>query len=53
MFLCFSSSIETKAYQLLKKSTLQDNSNQAEERFESQFSSKLGSIQHLTPVARG
>ncbi|NP_001385909.1 centrosomal protein kizuna [Rattus norvegicus] len=30
---------ETKAYQLLKKSTLQDNSNQAEERFESQFSS--------------
>lgn len=29
---------ETKAYQLLKKSTLQDNSNQAEERFESQFS---------------
>ncbi|KAL1785321.1 centrosomal protein kizuna isoform X1 [Sigmodon hispidus] len=30
---------ETKAYQLLKKSTLQDNSNQTEESFESQFSS--------------
>ncbi|XP_040602379.1 centrosomal protein kizuna isoform X3 [Mesocricetus auratus] len=30
---------ETKAYQLLKKSTLQDNLNQTEERFESQFSS--------------
>ncbi|XP_055458584.1 centrosomal protein kizuna [Psammomys obesus] len=30
---------ETKAYQLLKKSTLQDNSNETEERFGSQFSS--------------
>ncbi|XP_051000741.1 centrosomal protein kizuna [Acomys russatus] len=29
---------ETKAYQLLKKSTLQDNSDETEERFESQFS---------------
>ncbi|XP_051039189.1 centrosomal protein kizuna isoform X2 [Phodopus roborovskii] len=43
---------ETKAYQLLKKSTLQDNSNQTEERFESQFSSlDIGSSTFKTKTA--
>ncbi|XP_028610823.1 centrosomal protein kizuna isoform X2 [Grammomys surdaster] len=43
---------ETKAYQLLKKSTIQDNSNQAEERFESQFSSlDIGSSTFRTKTA--
>ncbi|XP_006984541.1 centrosomal protein kizuna isoform X1 [Peromyscus maniculatus bairdii] len=43
---------ETKAYQLLKKSTLQDNSNQPEERFESQFSSlDIGSSAFKTKTA--
>ncbi|XP_038186234.1 centrosomal protein kizuna isoform X2 [Arvicola amphibius] len=43
---------ETKAYQLLKKSTLQDNSNQTEEKFESQFSSlDIGSSTFKTKTA--
>ncbi|XP_036041193.1 centrosomal protein kizuna [Onychomys torridus] len=43
---------ETKAYQLLKKSTLQDNSNQHEEKFESQFSSlDIGSSAFKTKAA--
>ncbi|CAO2578488.1 Centrosomal protein kizuna [Lemmus lemmus] len=43
---------ETKAYQLLKKSTLQDNLNQTEERFESQFSSlDIGSSTFKTKTA--
>ncbi|KAL1785320.1 centrosomal protein kizuna [Sigmodon hispidus] len=43
---------ETKAYQLLKKSTLQDNSNQTEESFESQFSSlDIGSSTFKTKTA--
>ncbi|XP_008839511.1 centrosomal protein kizuna isoform X2 [Nannospalax galili] len=40
---------ETKAYQLLKKSTLQDNSNQTEETFQSEFSSlNIGNITFKT-----
>ncbi|KAL6042401.1 hypothetical protein STEG23_017295, partial [Scotinomys teguina] len=43
---------ETKAYQLLKKSTLQHNSDQTEERFESQFSSlDIGSSAFKTKTA--
>ncbi|MEJ1278854.1 centrosomal protein kizuna isoform X1 [Cricetulus griseus] len=43
---------ETKAYQLMKKSTLQDNLNQTEERFESQFSSlDIGSSIFKTKTA--